>query len=323
MDLHDGLGDGGEQGRWEPSGLEADPAATAPDDGTADTRGHDGAGGDDDAGTGSGDSAAGGTMIVEVDGETRELPAERDYTGDGRPDAVTETPDGRVIVFTDTEDNETGAAGPDGRADEAYVVDKATGRVVGAAHVDPASGKWVEGMDTGRPTAARSDDPEAEQAAVVDPQTGRAVEVSHVDPETGEWEEGPAPGTGGTADPADPSGTPGDHGGTGGTGGTMIVDLGGETRELRAERDYTGDGRPDAAAETSSGRVIVFADTEDNETGATGPDGRADEAYVVDKQTGRVVGAAHVDPRTGEWVEGADPDGSPSAPSPTGGEVDS
>jgi hypothetical protein len=100
----------------------------------------------------------------------------------------------------------------------------------------------------------------------------------------------------------------------------MTVDLGGRTRELPAERDYTGDGRPDAAAETADGKVVVFADTEDNDTGAAIPDGRADEAYVVDKQTGRVVGAAHRDPRTGEWVEGTG--GSPAAPA-GGGEVDS
>ena len=56
--------------------------------------------------------------------------------------------------------------------------------------------------------------------------------------------------------------------------------------------------------ETTDGRVIVFSDTEDNETGAAGPDGRADEAWIVDKSTGRVVGAAHVDPGTGEWVDG-------------------
>ncbi len=106
----------------------------------------------------------------------------------------------------------------------------------------------------------------------------------------------------------------------------MTVDVGGETRELPAERDYTGDGRPDAAAETKDGKVIIFADTEDNQTGAAGPDGRADEAYVVDKQTGRVVGTAHVDPQTGEWVEGMDTDGSPAVPAGQpagGGEVDS
>jgi hypothetical protein len=103
----------------------------------------------------------------------------------------------------------------------------------------------------------------------------------------------------------------------------MIVDLGGETRELPAERDYTGDGRPDAAAETRDGKIVVFADTEDNRTGAAGPDGRADEAYVVDKETGRVVGAAHVDPRTGEWVEGVDTDGTPAVPAGGGSGVES
>ena len=172
MDHHDGLGDGGGQGTWETPGSDSEPAAAAPEEGIADPSGYDGSGGYDDAGgdtggdtgtdsgddtaTDSGDSAAGGTMIVEVDGETRELPAERDHTGDGRPDAMAETPDGRVIVFADTEDNETGAAGPDGRADEAYVVDKRTGRVVGAAHVDPRTGEWVEGADAGGPPAVPS-----------------------------------------------------------------------------------------------------------------------------------------------------------------------
>jgi hypothetical protein len=138
MDLHDELGDGAAQGTGEPPDLEAEHGAPAAGEGTAGAGGHDGPGG----------PGGSGTMIVDMGGETRELPAERDYTGDGRPDAAAETPDGRVIVFADTEDNETGAAGPDGRADEAYVVDKRTGQVVGAAHVDPRTGEWVEGAGT-------------------------------------------------------------------------------------------------------------------------------------------------------------------------------
>ena len=154
MDLHDGLGDGGEQGRWEPPGFGSETAPTAADDGIADPSGYDGSGGDGsggyedaggDTGTVPGEAAARGTMIVEVDGEKRELPAERDYTGDGRPDAAVETPDGRVVVFSDSADNETGAAEPDGRADEAWIVDKSTGRVVGEAHVQPGTGGWVDG----------------------------------------------------------------------------------------------------------------------------------------------------------------------------------
>jgi hypothetical protein len=383
MDVHDGLGDGGERGLGEPPGLAEEDGSGAADDGAtgpADPSGDDGAGGYD-AGPAAGSSSAGsssagsssagssgagssgagssgagssgagssgadgspdgGSMIVEVDGEARQLPAERDFTGDGRPDAAAETPDGRVIVFADTEDNETGAAGPDGRADEAYVVDKRTGKVVGAAHIDPASGQWVEEMDPdgagradsrsihqdggGVVPAGADAEPVPAPAAAVDPETGPVVQAPAADPEpgpeTGEWADGPAPGRGGSTDPGEPGGTPG------GGSGTMTVDLGGETRELPAERDYTGDGRPDAAAETADGKVIVFADTEDNETGAADPDGRADEAYVVDKQTGRVLGAAHVDPRTGEWVEGVDTAGSPAAPAGppagVGGEVDS
>ena len=117
---------------------------------------------------------------------------------------------------------------------------------------------------------------------------------------------------------------PGRHEGPGGDGdgtsgtGSMTVEVDGQTRELPAEKDYTGDGRPDAATETSDGKVVIFADTEDNATGAGAPDGKADEAYIVDKQTGRVLGTAHVDPKTGEWVDGVDPAGTPAVPSSSG-----
>ena len=185
----------------------------------------------------------GESMTVEVDGASRRLPVEHDYTGDGRPDAAVETGDGTVIVFADTEDNETGAPGPDGRADEAYVIDKRTGRVVSAAHLEPASGAWVDadGRPVGVPTGARP--------------------------------------------------------------GSMSVPTADGVGRLPAEHDYTGDGRPDAAVETPDGRVVVFSDREDNETGAAEPDGRADEAWIVDKSTGRAVGEAHVDRASGDWVD--------------------
>lgn len=155
MDVHDGLGDGGERGLWEAPGFEDEPRTGAVEAGPADPSSNDGPGGPE-----------GGSMTVEVDGETRQLPAERDYTGDGRPDAAAETADGKVIVFADTEDNETGAAGPDGRADEAYVVDKQTGRVLGAAHVDPRTGEWVEGVDTAGSPAVPAGQPVGEGSEV-------------------------------------------------------------------------------------------------------------------------------------------------------------
>lgn len=184
------------------------------------------------------------SMTVEVDGTSRQLPVEHDYTGDGRPDAAVETADGTVIVFADTEDNETGAAGPDGRADQAYVIDKRTGQVVSTAHLDPASGVWVDadGRPVGVPTGRRR---------------------------------------------------------------SMTVPTGDRDEPVPAEHDYTGDGRPDAAVETADGRVIVYSDSEDNETGAAEPDGRADEAWIVDKSTGRAVGEAHVEPGSGGWVDGS------------------
>ena len=432
MDVHDGLGPehtDGTQTMWEPPGYDAgDTGSTDPSgyDGYDAGTGSDSAGGYDDS-TGSGDTGGGaedgsgagtdtgsgaGTMTVEVDGETRELPAEKDYTGDGKADAVVETPDGKVIVFADTEDNATGDAGPDGKADEAYIVDKSTGKVVGAAHIDPSSGSWVEGTDSDGPSAVGSGggtggtggtgetgggegtgetggtttttgggatepdqqagvvtveygghevgvaktidtdgdgvadsgvvyadgraivltdtdgDPAAEQAAVVDPESGRIVEVAHVDPQTGEWEEGPAPQTGSGSEGGSESGSGSEGGyeggggtvttgtgGTEGTAGSMTVEVDGRTQNLPVERDYTGDGQADAAVETKDGQVIVFADTENNETGAAGPDGKADEAWIVDKSTGKVVGAAHIDPQTGEWVDGADTDGPSSIPS--------
>jgi hypothetical protein len=200
------------------------------------------------------------SITVDLGGTSRRLPAEHDYTGDGRPDAAVETPDGTVVVYADTEDNETGAAGPDGRADGAYVVDKRTGRVVSAAHLDPGTGAWV----------SPSGEPVAVPGSLPDPVPG------------------PAPGS---------------------TPGSMAVETGGVVERVPVERDFTGDGRPDAAVETPDGRVVVFSDSEDNETGAAEPDGRADEAYVVDKSTGRAVAEAHVEPGSG-WVDGAPGSGS-------------
>jgi hypothetical protein len=156
MDVHDETPHDRTEDRAEPPGDEARPAGSADDAST-------GAGDVDEGGNGDDGGPARGTMTVEVDGRTRELPAEKDYTGDGRLDAATETPDGRVIVFADNADNATGADRPDGKADEAYVVDKRTGRVLGAAHVDPRTGEWVDGTD---------DDAGAGPAAGPDPEAG-------------------------------------------------------------------------------------------------------------------------------------------------------
>ena len=205
----------------------------------------------------------GESMTVEIGGTSRRLPAEHDYTGDGRPDAAVETPDGTVIVFADTEDNETGAAGPDGRADQAYVIDKRTGQVVSTAHLDPASGSWVDA-------------------------DGRPVEA-----------------------PTGPR-------------RSMTVQTPAGDQQVPAEHDYTGDGRPDAAVEAPDGTVVVYSDSEDNETGAAEPDGRADDAWVVDKSTGRAVGEAHVERGTGEWVDepSGPPDGRPGPPDGRSGPPD-
>ena len=131
----------------------------------------------------------GESMTVEVDGTSRQLPVEHDYTGDGRPDAAVETAAGTVIVFADTEDNETGAAGPDGRADQAYVIDKRTGQVVSTAHLDPASGTWVD-LD-GRPVGVPIARPRSMTTPTGgDKSTGRAVDEAAVEPGSGDRADG-------------------------------------------------------------------------------------------------------------------------------------
>jgi len=298
MDVHDGPGTGGPANEREPEG---DRPATTKSGASAD------------------DASSPGTITVEMEGQTRDLPAGKDYTGDGRPDAGAETPDGQVVIFADTEDNETGAATPDGKADEVYVVDKATGRAVAAGHLDPDSGGWVDSADPDRPSEV--DGSVEPEVVAVEPDAGgasvsptsavaadEAEEAGVVDRELGPG----SPDAGTSASPTT----------TASGGGSMTVEIDGRSQDLPVERDYTGDGLPDAATETADGRVIVFADTEDNETGTTGPDGRADEAWIVDKQTGRVVGAAHVDLRTGEWVDGPGRDAAPSTDSPTAEGVD-
>jgi hypothetical protein len=126
----------------------------------------------------------GESMTVEVDGTSRQLPVEHDYTGDGRPDAAVETAAGTVIVFADTEDNETGAAGPDGRADQAYVIDKRTGQVVSTAHLDPASGTWVDldgrpvGVPIARPRSMAAPTGDGDERAPVEPGPGDEADGS-------------------------------------------------------------------------------------------------------------------------------------------------
>jgi hypothetical protein len=140
MDVENGPGTGDAQPADEATAAGGSTPAAAPDEDWSDFA----APRDETTSSGDGRSGETGTMTVEVGGRARQLPAEHDFTGDGQPDAAVETGDGKVIVFADVEDNATGDAGPDGRADQAYVVDKATGRVVGAAHVDPETGGWVD-----------------------------------------------------------------------------------------------------------------------------------------------------------------------------------
>jgi hypothetical protein len=314
MDVQDGLGADGTHTLWEPP-RDDEPAAAAGDprgyDPTA-PGGDEGASASGDESTPSGDSKDASTMTVEVDGRTRELPAEHDYTGDGRPDAAVETADGTVIVFADTEDNVTGADRPDGKADEAYVVDKQSGQVLRTAHVDPDSGTWVNDPATATPEQPAAPTDQAATAATAEtagrPEDGGTAGRPEDGATAGRPEDGATAGQPAGALAEAPAGA--DETGRSEVDaagdGRMVVRTGERIQELPAQKDYTGDGRRDAAVETKSGQVIVFSDTADNDTGAAGPDGRADEAWIVDKATGRVVGAAHLDPETGEWVDGLD-----------------
>src|SRR5215207_195307 len=119
MDVHDSLGTertDGTRSTGEPPGREADSATatgSTAHDGHAGgigasgdsetTRMGDAVGGQGSTPSDNVDTSGTGTMIVEVDGRTRELPAEHDYTGDGKADAVVETPDGK---FNDTANTE-------------------------------------------------------------------------------------------------------------------------------------------------------------------------------------------------------------------------
>jgi hypothetical protein len=396
MELHEVGTDGGPHTMWEgPDYQSPEDSGTAVDtgglhdDSTAFDGGHDsgsdgtdgtgGSGGIDGQETsgGAGDSSAGdsgsGSMTVEVDGQTRTLPSTHDYDGDGHADAAVETPDGRLIVFTDTHDNSDGSDGADGKADEAYILDK-SGHVLGAAHIDPSTGEWVDGPgsdaagaggpgagDSGAGSAAPTTDSgtvggaptsggpgdsgdttgtghapqvvtvevgghevgvaetidsdhdgtndtgvleadgktialtdtdgdgDADKATVFD-ESGQVIGAMHVDPSTGEW----------VVDGGSGSGSDGGSG-----AGSMTVEVDGQSRVLPSTHDHTGDGHPDAAVQTEDGRTIVFSDTHDNSTGAPGPDGTADEAFILDS-SGHVVGAAHIDPNTGEWVDGTE-----------------
>jgi hypothetical protein len=161
MEFHDAT-DEGTHTMWEATGVGDSGTISGTDHGLDDLAGgalgrhgqahdtepatdHDSASGGSSSGEASGGS---GTMTVEVDGQTRTLPTTTDYTGDGRPDAAVETPDGNVIIFTDTENNTTGNASPDGKADQAFIINTQTGTVEGTAHIDPHTGEWVDGQDT-------------------------------------------------------------------------------------------------------------------------------------------------------------------------------
>ncbi|HVQ95356.1 MAG TPA: hypothetical protein VMU51_30285, partial [Mycobacteriales bacterium] len=86
---------------------------------------------------------------------------------------------------------------------------------------------------------------------------------------------GPDAAPGGT-DSTDSTGgqsTGSDSGGT--NTGSMTVEVEGQSRTLPTSHDYTGDGRPDATVQTEDGKLIVFADTDNNTTGDGAPDGKA------------------------------------------------
>ena len=193
-----------------------------------------------------------------------------------------ETADGKVIVFADTEDNETGDAGPDGKADEAYIVDKQTGKVVGAAHIDPSSGTWVEGTDPDGPSAVGSG---TARPAPARPAPARPAPARRRD----------AP----ARPPAGPSRQQ--------SAGVVTVEYGGHQIGVEKTIDTDDDGVADSGVVYTDGKAVVLTDT--------GGDSGAEQATIVDPQTGQIVDVAHVDPQTGRVGGGTGRRG-PARPGP-------
>jgi hypothetical protein len=199
-----------------------------------------------------------------------------DHTDSAGTETIEIDVDGRTTDVTATVDTDH-----DGRADTAVL--------------DPGDGNRVAITDSDH-------DGRADHALLIDSE-GRVVDSAAYDESTGRWhDDGLAdsshapggPSSGDTAEPGDSAGPTG--GGT--TSQQIEFDAGERSEVLEATVDTDHDGRGDTAiADAGDGTRIAVTDTDH--------DGRADEAALLDG-TGHVLDTAHIDPTTGEWVQGSD-----------------
>ena len=232
---------------------------------------------DDTHGTEPTGSEGGDTVSVNVGGHEVRADATLDTDHDGENDTAIVTDSAGDHIAITDTDG-------DGEADHAALLDE-SGHVVQTAHLD-SSGTWVQ------------DGP-----GDTDPYGGPGAPIGAGDHPGGAGSD--TTGTGAT----DSTGT-GATGGAGAGGSTTItVDVGGHSVEAPATVDTDQDGTSDTAVvDAPDGNKIAFTDSDG--------DGQADRAAVYDS-AGRLLGTAHYDRSSGNWIEGSG--GSP-APDLPGGE---
>lgn len=197
-----------------------------------------------------------------------------DTAGSERAETIELDVNGRSTDVTATVDTDH-----DGRADTALI--------------DSGDGNKVAITDTDH-------DGTADHALLIDDQ-GRVIDSAAFDQSTGEWHDDGGAATsstdstasdGATTDTTTPSSST--------TGSTEQIELDADGRSVRLDTtvDTDHDGRGDTAiVDSGDGSRVAITDTDH--------DGKADEAALVDS-SGHVVDTAHIDPRTGEWVQGSD-----------------
>jgi hypothetical protein len=139
-------------------------------------------------------------------------------------------------------------------------------------------------------------DGEADHAALLD-ESDRVVDTAHLD-SSGKWVEdgaGDSNPYGGTGSTIGAGSSEGDSKGDD-DGKTITVDAGGHSVQASATVDADHDGTKDTAVvQTPDGNKIAFTDSDG--------DGQADQATVYGSD-GRLLGTAHYDEDSGNWIEG-------------------
>lgn len=244
-----------ESGEWN-AGDDSD--YSEPDDTTTTTGSDDTSyGGSDDDQGGLDTPGSGSPEEITVAGLPNSVTATIDTDGDGSGDtAVIEGEDGTRVAVTDTDG--------DHEADTAGLLDE-SGQVIETAHVDPATGQWVEGLGDTNPYEGYEALPTDSDSSV------NTTSTSSVGDDVTDAPEGASR--------------------------DILVEAGGQSNELEATIDVDRDGVSETAVVNGAdGTQIAFSDTDG--------DGAADRAAVFDP-SGNLVGTAHFDPASGDWVDDA------------------